>query len=199
MLIFIVYGRRRSIRRLGYVADYCGTCRGIKEFKVEEVMTIPHIFFIPVGRGTFLGHVQTCTSCGSTNDAYTHRFETISKKQIASIDQLALETFPTVYEVFKMRLDREARIRTESKTFDPFERQKTFFEIFSAASHHFQRRQRRSGLRILVNGLNPLDPTEQELRDSLSHFRDGKHSIGTLRSADLLSMVQRKELSVERY
>jgi len=197
--MIIVYGRNRFTKFLGYVADYCKTCRRVTEFKVEEVVMAPHVYFIRIGPGSFLGNVQTCNSCKMESDAYTNRFKSISKKRIASVDQLAQETFPTVYEVFKARLEREARLRMDSETFDATERQKAFLEIFKAASVYFQNRQRLNGLRVLVNGLNPLNPTEEELRECLSHFRDGRHAIGTLRSAELLSMVQRKELSSDRY
>lgn len=199
MFILALFGSKRSTKLLGYVADYCVTCRKITEFKVEEVTLAPRILFIPIGQSMLLGPFQTCACCQMESDAYMHRFKSISQMQAATLEQLAQETFPKVYEVFKARLEREARVQTGSESFNATERKKVFAEIFSNAAHYFKRRQRINGIRVLVSGLNPLNPTEEELRESLSHFRNGRHSLGSLRSAELLRLIQHKEISTDRY
>ena len=194
-----LFGKKRFTKFLGYAANYCGVCRRIAEFRIDEVMMAPHIYFMYVGGGTSVGHMQTCSSCQMESDVYLSCFESISKKRITPVEELAFVTFPTVYKVFRTQLERQERIRTDSETCNKAERHKEFMRIFSTASVYFQQHQQRTGIRVLINGLHALTPTEEELRECLSHYRDGRHLIGLLRSADLLRMIQRKEFSTDPY
>jgi hypothetical protein len=61
--VLLVWGEQNTESKLGYVADYCATCRDVRAVKVLRVGRTSHLFYIPLGQGRLLGYDGVCRRC----------------------------------------------------------------------------------------------------------------------------------------
>src|SRR5215217_5759646 len=61
----LIWGTTSRCEDLGVVADYCSRCARVRAHMVTQYFSVPHIYFIPLGRGNFMGTVRECFRCGT--------------------------------------------------------------------------------------------------------------------------------------
>ena len=190
MWYLVVWGKREREKHLGYAADFCQLCRKIRAFTIKRVRRAGHIYFIPVERGTFLENRQTCTTCQTTRQCHLGTYTRIASSFDGSIERLIRETFPAVEDVYAERIEFENQIASGAGTVDSKLRREALMEGFSLASPHFEHGSGLEGRRLLTRTLKPFDPTAEEIRECLQHFRRNGARIGTkLRTADVVNSL----------
>lgn len=119
--MFIVWGKKTVYRRLGYVADFCTTCRCSRSFAVQRVGMASHVYYITAGEGALVGFDRTCEECHTPYQADPNSYKSIAKKR-GSVESLIRETFPNIADVWSERIALEARVRSEASSLAPEER-----------------------------------------------------------------------------
>ena len=109
--MFIVWGRRVSRRRIGYVADFCPMCRGPQAFLMHSFSTHRHLYFVPVG-DTSSGFERACQGCKLTFSG-TPKFWKASKDKPRNVQDILQTSFPSFDEVFAERLRIEEAVRKD--------------------------------------------------------------------------------------
>lgn len=61
--MFVIWGEQNTESKLGYVADYCATCRDVRMVKLLRVGRTAHLFSVPLGEGLLLGYDGVCRRC----------------------------------------------------------------------------------------------------------------------------------------
>jgi hypothetical protein len=61
--VFLIWGEQNTEKKLGYVAEYCATCRDVRAVKVLRVGRTSHLFYVPLGPGRLLGYDGVCRRC----------------------------------------------------------------------------------------------------------------------------------------
>lgn len=117
--MFIVWGTKLRYPALGYLADFCPFCRGLREFRVREIRKVSHLYYVSLGRGKLVGYRLDCTDCG----AHLHRSDVhlagVSRERSASIEDSVRSTNPSLPEHLADRLSLEQDIRRGLLPTDP--------------------------------------------------------------------------------
>ena len=61
--MFLIWGEQNTEKKLGYVAEYCATCRDIRTVKLLRVGRVSHLYYVPLGQGRLLGYDGVCRNC----------------------------------------------------------------------------------------------------------------------------------------
>jgi len=109
--MFIVWGKKHVTRRLGYVADFCPICRDLRLFKLKRLGLAGHIYYISLGEGDLIGHIQTCAVCDIDLNATPEDYKSVHPQKLPA-DQLAALTFPNWKERYAGRLQIERDLKT---------------------------------------------------------------------------------------
>jgi hypothetical protein len=127
--MFIVWGTKVVRKPRGRRADFCTLCRDFKPFRVVEVRTVGHVYYIPLGRGQTQGFEETCESCRLARvvDASAGQPAT-SNDRHADVETLLFDTNPDARRDWAGRLALEGRVR--SNTLTPEERPAAVLEPF---------------------------------------------------------------------
>lgn len=137
--MLIVWGRRVTRRKMGYVADFCGMCRGPRGFLVERIGSAGHVFFLSVGQGRLVGFRRTCEECRTAFAAKPEAYVSMARKSVA-FEELKRQTFPKLDEVLRDRLALEERIRTSPASVKSQERYSLIKEAFLVMSPEVESR-----------------------------------------------------------
>jgi hypothetical protein len=138
--MFIVWGRRVSRKRIGYVADFCPICRGPQAFLMNSVSAHQHVYFVPVG-DTSSGYERTCQGCKITFLG-TPKFYKASKKLPPSVQEIVQSSFPSFNEVYGERLRIEDVVRKDPSKLPQNVRAALLRQPFSVVSPLVQARFR---------------------------------------------------------
>jgi hypothetical protein len=103
--IAIVWGKKKRVDFLGLVADYCIICRKIQPFYVQEIGMVSHVYWIPHGDVDVLGHMGICKVCGISMCVDRHTYKGFSPDCDIDIEQLIDNTYPTIREDLRERLE----------------------------------------------------------------------------------------------
>jgi hypothetical protein len=138
--MLIVWGKKTSRRRSGFIADFCPICRAVARYSVVDVSRVSHIYYIPVGRGEIVVHEITCETC-KTPRAFLPR--TISPEPATPDDlaEVAARTSPRGLENLLARVEIESRA---PRNLAPDERTALLAEPFDSL-HYALEIQRRRG------------------------------------------------------
>ena len=128
--MFIVWGKQKVERKIGYAADFCPVCRTVAQFQVKRVGMAGHVYFISLGQGELVGHIGNCQQCGTTIDVNAGAYKSCEKRAEQSIERLIENTFPNVRTTYAWRLEMEEKIQSRSVTLTPEERDKWLMEPF---------------------------------------------------------------------
>lgn len=109
--MFIIWGKKRVTRRLGYVADFCPICRGLQTFKLKRVGIAGHIYYISFGEGKLVGHLRTCAVCDVDLDAKAEGYREIHAKRLPA-GELAPVTHPDWKQRYAKRLEIERELKS---------------------------------------------------------------------------------------
>lgn len=194
MWILVLWGKREREKHLGYAADFCHLCRKIRAFAIKRVRLAGHIYFIPVERGTFLEHRQTCITCQTTRECHPGTYVHLSSSLEDSVERLIEKTYPSVGELYKDRIEFENQVMAGASPLHAKMRMETLMDAFCLASAHFEKGSGLEGRRLLAHALKPLNPTEEEVRECLQHFRRNGARMGArLRTAEVLKSISQED------
>ena len=136
--MYLPFGRTNARRTLGRVADFCPFCRGFRPFRVLQVDSVLHLFYVPLGGREAVGLSKVCESCGLLGAASMDRYRSLSSDYGADLESLIAETNPEIRRNWASRLVLEERIASRKLT--PGERAGLLREPFDMATDVLTRR-----------------------------------------------------------
>jgi hypothetical protein len=182
MWLLVIWGRRERESRLGYAADYCRVCHEIEPFEIVECRMSTHFWFIPLERGRLRGHKKICPRCHIKTETHPARFAGFDRSARHPLESLIQKTYPTVRERFQEELAMDEKIAAGGQEIDQSTRERLVMEVFSLAEPHFRSGSGHDGRRVLVLGLRPLKPNDEEIRACLQRYRNTGCRMGRILS-----------------
>jgi hypothetical protein len=137
--VFIIWGRKITRKRFGYVVDFCPICRTLQTFELQAVHSSGHVYYITFGGGPLLGSERKCADCGAAYKAESTAYASIAKKRLP-FDELKRQTLPTLNPATQGRLDLEERIRGGRAQLAPAQRYNLIREPFLLLSPRVEQR-----------------------------------------------------------
>lgn len=137
--MFIFWGRKAVIRKLGHVADFCPICRDQRAFTVQRVGSASHVYYISFGEGELVGYQRTCQTCNTAFQAEPTSYASISKHDLP-LDELKRKTYPNLDEVLRERMTLEERIRSAPHSLSQEERHTLIRQAFTLLSPKVEKR-----------------------------------------------------------
>jgi len=117
--MFIFWGKKTVIRKLGYVADFCSICREIRESQLSRVGLASHIYGASFGAGKLVGHQRKCLHCGTELRVDASIYKDVQKKvPSAGVADLSANTFPNIRQHYSERLSLEVQLATRPGDID---------------------------------------------------------------------------------
>ena len=113
---FIIWGTKRTLTRLGYVADFCPICRQTRPFSVSRVGSAGHIYYISLGEGELVGYSSECQTCRLNLSANPNLYQTVSKSLPPDLTSLIQGTFPNLNQHHQNRLEVEEQIKRNPRS-----------------------------------------------------------------------------------
>lgn len=139
--MFIFWGTKTVIRKLGYVADFCPICREIQPFQLSRVGLASHVYGASFGKGKLVGHQKKCMQCGVELQADASIYKDIQKKPAGgSTEELAAATFPNVRQAYASRLSLEEQVAVNSAEVDAKTRAALIMEPFNLLAPSVEKR-----------------------------------------------------------
>lgn len=138
--MFIVWGKKRVEKKIGFAADFCPICRSVSQFQIFRVGMAGHIYYLSVGEGELVGHVGKCQQCGTVLNVDATIYKGYEKRAEPSLERLIENTFPDVREVYAKRLEAEEKIQRRATTFTPQERETLILEPFQLFARQVEAR-----------------------------------------------------------
>jgi hypothetical protein len=111
MVIWFVWGKKNTRRRLGTVADYCPICHEAKAFELFQLGSATHVYLLAVGPSRVTGHVITCTDCWVELDGDPRRYASVLKKAPGDLRALAAATHPQLASLEQGQREQVRRLR----------------------------------------------------------------------------------------
>jgi len=109
--MFIFWGTKTIVRKLGYVADFCPICREIQKFQLSRIGLASHVYGASFGKGQLVGHQKKCLDCGTELQTDASIYKDVQKKQPgAGSADLSANTFPNIRQHYSERLSIEEQI-----------------------------------------------------------------------------------------
>lgn len=126
--MIIIWGRKIQTKFVGRKPGYCPLCRMLRPFRVEEVVSVGHLYYIPLGSRRTEAVVRVCEQCRQKYDADDHDYSMCVRDRRASLEEL-LESAPAgLGPRDAVRLEMEERVRAKRLT--PEERRALVGEPF---------------------------------------------------------------------
>ena len=111
MVIWFVWGKKNTRRRLGAVADYCPICHEARAFELFQLGSATHVYLLAVGTPVVTGHVITCTECWVELDGDPRRYTSVLKKAPGDVRALAAATHPQLANLEQWQREQVRRLR----------------------------------------------------------------------------------------
>lgn len=121
--MFIVWGRKAVITRLGWVADFCPVCRCIRQFELQRVGSASHVYYVSLGKGELVGHQRRCAVCDTVCHAEPQTYAAIGKVNNIPLNELQANTFPNIEIERGSQIALAQRLKTSPGSFTAAERQ----------------------------------------------------------------------------
>lgn len=127
--MFMMWGKKLVVRKLGHVADFCAICRCPSTFVLRRVGLARHFYYVSLGRGTLIGYERVCHECGIACAADPSVYQALAKKR-RPLPALISETFPNLEEVWSERIAYERKVKHAPSTLSAEERKTVIREPF---------------------------------------------------------------------
>lgn len=137
--MFIVSGQKIRVEKLGYFADFCPICRSVQAHLAIKRSTVPHIYFVPVGRKTTLDFIGTCLCCSVERGINPLNYKQTIQSYSGDLEFLVKETFPTIYESYEDRLELEELIKYNLSELSSEDRIKLIREPFEILGYYIEK------------------------------------------------------------
>lgn len=103
--MIIVWGKKKEVKYLGFVADYCVICRQIQPFYVKELGMVSHVYWIAHGDAEVVGHIGTCADCRVPMGVNPQTYKEFSPDCDSGIERLIADTYPAIREALHERFE----------------------------------------------------------------------------------------------
>jgi hypothetical protein len=139
--MFIVWGTKVVRKVRGRTADFCRLCRDFRPHRGVEVLSVAHIYYIPLGRRQAHGFEMTCESCGLLHAMpATLGRPALLRDGLADVETLISQTNPQGRSKWADRLAFEERAR--AGTLSSEERPTALLEPFLLADSLLENRMK---------------------------------------------------------
>lgn len=158
--------------RLGYVADHCPICCGMRAFELSHSES----------------YRITCETCGTETHAVLGTYAAVQRERGEDLGELMRATFPNFHEFYRDRLTAD-----EAPVRDHRVRQRLMTETLQlmAPEASAWRFANRALVGKLGRSLAPFHPTEPELAGILADFKKAGFKIGRgVKAADLMRAMR---------
>jgi hypothetical protein len=153
--MFIIWGKKRVTRRLGYVADFCPLCRDVRAFEVTRVGLAGHLYYISIGEGELAGYERTCAVCRTALNADPERYAQLGDLLLPP-GELQPLTFPKLKEYWAARLAVERELKSVFGKLSPEDRSTLIREPFILLAPKVEQRLSSSLVLDKVVGISAL-------------------------------------------
>ncbi len=197
----IIWGTKKVYRHLGYVADFCPICAGVRPFSLERVGMAGHVYYISAGEGDLVGYQLNCLDCNILMNGDPQRYAAFAPQPESTL-KLIDKTFPNIAQFQQARLSLEHQIRTALPSVPADTRRSLIIEPFLLLSPkvvkrfsetHFEMGRtfmRREIIPVLAGTLARLRPSEEELQAVLAKLMQMRDPIGSrVKLADLMAAL----------
>jgi len=110
--MLIIWGEKKTLRREGYVAEFCPVCRDIRCFSLTRVGVTGHMWYISFSKGRLAGHYATCTECGYRNGVDALNYISKAKSRKTPLPELIQRTFPSIHRMRGQSLEYALMVRS---------------------------------------------------------------------------------------
>jgi len=159
----IVWGKKRREYDKGRVAEWCPQCSDVKPFAVKAINMVSHVYFIPLGSGTVVGHLARCGACGFETELDMDEYGAPVLDPSADLDEVVRRTNPNIRARVAEQLALEQKLKSAPGELDPAERLEIIGSRLTGAAvrveGHFQGGTNlgfRTGLALAATFLVPL-------------------------------------------
>ena len=132
--MFIVWGKKRVEKAIGYAADFCPLCRTVTPFRIVRVGMASHLYYLTVGQGECIGHTGSCARCGTALEVDVTKYQGLWNQPGMDMDALIAGTFPNLRTTYAQRLDLEAKVQADTAALTPQERRALLMQPFRLLS-----------------------------------------------------------------
>jgi hypothetical protein len=126
--MFIIWGTKVHKRRVGRRPDFCPICRRIRPFHVEQIESVSHIYYIPLGSPKIHGHTKSCEECNIAFHADVEDAVQCSRVRGDDLAELISSSTPPIEKECSARLELERKVKARKLT--PSERESLILEPF---------------------------------------------------------------------
>jgi hypothetical protein len=100
---FIFWGSKDRIVRRGIVVDVCPECQALQPFVIVDYFSVPHVYFIGLGRGSYVGSTRACFGCHTEITHEPYRYADVLP--LGALEEVSLDvglerTNPTLKSAF---------------------------------------------------------------------------------------------------
>jgi hypothetical protein len=96
--MLLIWGRRLSRRKLGFVAEHCPRCKAVRTVRIDRLGVTSHLFFISLGAGPLLGFRGECRACSGQFDVFPMDYAAFDKNAKATPESLLSTTNPRLLQ-----------------------------------------------------------------------------------------------------
>lgn len=134
--MLIIYGKKKKLVFMGFVADLCPICHKICSFRLNEAQMVSHLYYVAYGSGEPSGYEKECTICKSSFEADRSLYRPNMNPGLP-LDKLEKQTFPNLREFYKDELELEQRIKTG--TLSPGDNFSAICQIIATECYSYQK------------------------------------------------------------
>jgi hypothetical protein len=103
----IIWGTKKSMQTLGYVAENCPRCQAIRCVRVVRAAMVSHIYYVGMGQGRLLAYFGVCEKCAGEFVVEPMDYPELSKTKKIGLEDLALRTNLLLGATPEMRKEHE--------------------------------------------------------------------------------------------
>lgn len=96
--MFLIWGRRETKRKLGFVADNCPRCNTVRSVRIDRVGVTSHLFFLSIGAGPLLGFRGECQTCSGAFEVCPMDYAAFEKNKKVTTESLVSTTNPKLLQ-----------------------------------------------------------------------------------------------------
>jgi hypothetical protein len=82
----LVFGTTERKKERGFVVDRCPSCLDLRWFALVDHRQAFHLYFVPLGKGRYLGSTQRCLECGANFPEREDFVTSLDENEMSEID-----------------------------------------------------------------------------------------------------------------
>ncbi len=137
--MIIIHGTRHFERERGRIAEFCPVCGQITAFRLVELCTQAHVYFLPITRGEIQGYIAKCTECACQLETDPAVYQAVVKSKEVGLADLISKTFPDIHQVRARELALSKQIAIAPQRIPRPEREELLLQRFTALAGAVQR------------------------------------------------------------